>query len=368
MSGPMRVGIVGCGAISGAYLEHGKALDAIEYVACADLLEEAAQKRAAEFDIPRVCSVEALLADDSIDIVLNLTVPRAHAPVSLAAIEAGKHVYNEKPLGANREEGRRIIEAAKAKGVRVGCAPDTFLGAGHQTARKLIEDGAIGKPVAAVAFMLGRGHESWHPNPEFYYEPGGGPMFDMGPYYLTDLVQLIGPIRRVSGSTAICITPRTITHDKSGKLGKKIEVETPDHVAGTIEFANGAVGTIITSFAVAAHTLPRIQIYGTEGTLEAPDPNGFDGEVKIKTAGDDGWRVVAPTHPTGYGRAAGLADMAQAIAADRPHRASGDLAFMVLDAMQGVLESGETGKAVNLAESDCQPAPLPAGHPFGQFD
>lgn len=364
----MRVGIIGCGAISGAYLNFGKKFDAIEYVACADLLPEAAKAKAEEFGIPTACSVDDLLADKSIDAVLNLTIPKAHAVVSLAAIEAGKHVYNEKPLGINREEGVQIVEAAKKKGVRVGCAPDTFFGAGHQTARKLIDDGAIGNPVAAVAFMLCPGHESWHPNPEFYYAPGGGPMFDMGPYYLTDLVNLLGPIRRVSGMTQTCINPRTITHDKSGKQGKKIEVETPDHVAGTIDFASGAVGTIVTSFAVRGHTLPRIQVYGTEGTLDVPDPNGFDGEVKIKKAGDKEWQVVEPTHPTGYGRAAGLTDMAQAIAADRPHRASGDLALMVLDAMQGFLDSGQTGQAVTLRPADCQPAPLTPGHAFGQFD
>jgi predicted dehydrogenase len=368
MPKPMRVGIIGCGAISGAYLKYGKQLDTIEYAACADLLLDAAKKKAAEFDIPKACTVDELLADESIDIVLNLTIPKAHTKVSLAAIAAGKHVYNEKPLGINRAEGKQIIDAAKAKGLRVGCAPDTFFGAGHQTARKLIDDGAIGKPVAVVAFMLCAGHESWHPNPEFYYEVGGGPMFDMGPYYLTDMIQLLGPIRRVTGSTAVAITPRTISHDKSGKLGKKINVETPDHIAGTIEFANGAVGTIITSFAVKAHTLPHIQIYGTDGTLQVPDPNGFDGEVKIKTPGDEDWRLVPHTHPIGYGRAAGLADMAQAIAAGRPHRASGDLSFMVLDAMQGFLEAGETGKAIDLAKSDCQPAPLSPGHDYGKFD
>ncbi len=363
----MQVGVIGCGAISGAYFKHGKDLDAIEYVACADLLPEAAQKRADEFGVGKICTVAELLADDSVDAILNLTIPAAHAEISLRAIDAGKHVYNEKPLGATREEGKQIIDAAKAKGVRVGCAPDTFFGAGHQTARKLIDDGAIGKPVAVVAFMMCRGHESWHPNPEFYYAPGGGPMFDMGPYYLTDMIQLLGPIRRVTGSTAVCIDPRTITHNKSGKEGKQIKVETPDHVAGTIDFASGAVGTIITSFAVSAATLPRIQVYGTDGTLDVPDPNGFDGEVKIKAAGDEDWRTVDPTHPTGYGRAAGLADMALAIEQNRPHRASGDLSYMALEAMQGFLESAESGQAVDITPSDCQPAPLTTDHAFGQF-
>lgn len=364
---PMRVGVIGCGAISGAYFSCAKGLDAIEYVACADVLPEAAQARAKEFGVPKACSVQELLADDAVDAVLNLTIPAAHAEIALAAIRAGKHVYNEKPLGTTRQQGKQIVEEAKAKGVRVGCAPDTFFGAGHQTARKLIEEGAIGRPVAVVAFMLCPGHESWHPNPEFYYAPGGGPMFDMGPYYLTDMIQLLGPIRRVSGCTAVCIDPRTISHNKTGKQGKQIKVETPDHVAGTIEFASGAIGTIITSFAVRANTLPRIQIYGTGGTLDVPDPNGFDGKVKIKAEGDKEWRVVEHTHRTGYGRAAGLADMALAIEQNRPHRASGDLALMVLDAMQGFLESGESGRAVELAASECQPAPLSPDHAFGQF-
>jgi len=364
---PIRVGVVGCGAISKAYFTHGAKFQAISIDACADLLPEKAQEAAEKFGVPRALGVDELLDDPDINCVLNLTIPKVHAEVALRAIGAGKHVYSEKPLGVRREEGQQILRAAEQAGVRVGNAPDTFFGAGHQTVRKLIDDGQIGRPVAATAFMMGRGHESWHPNPEFYYEVGGGPMFDMGPYYLTDLIFLLGGIRRVHGATQIAIPERTITSQP--KQGKKITVQTPDHVAGLIEFDNGAVGTIITSFATAfpTHTSP-ITIFGTEGTIKAPDPNGFDGGVQLRRIGDKDWRDVPPTHPTGYGRAVGLADMAQAIRSGRPHRASGELAFAVLDAMQGFLDAGKSGQAHDMVAKVDRPAPLPTELPPGRLD
>jgi predicted dehydrogenase len=368
MTDKLRFGVIGCGAISGAYLKTAKNFEILECVACADLLREAAEAKAKEFDIPRVCSVDQLLADESIDVVLNLTIPKAHLEVALAAIESGKHVYNEKPLAANRAEAQQLMAAAADRNLRVGCAPDTFLGSGHQTARKLIDDGAIGKPVAAIAFMMGRGHESWHPNPEFYYAPGGGPMLDMGPYYMTDLVQLLGPIDRVSGEAGIMISPRVISHNKSGKQGKEIPVETHDHIAGNIRFESGVIGTIITSFAVMHAEVPRIQIFGTEGTLTVPDPNVFDGEVRLRKAGEKQWQVVQPTHPTGYQRAAGLADMAYAIAGDRPHRASGELAFHVLDAMEGFTDAAERGQVYHLISDAARPAAVPDDLPAWTFE
>ncbi|MCS6859914.1 MAG: Gfo/Idh/MocA family oxidoreductase [Abditibacteriales bacterium] len=367
----VKVGVIGCGAISANYLKNARNFPILEVVACADLIPERAEERAKEFNVPKVCSVEELLADDAIDIVLNLTVPKAHAPVALQAIAAGKHTYSEKPFGVNREEGLAVLEAAQEKGVRVGCAPDTFLGAGIQTARKVIDEGGIGRPLAFTAFMLSRGVESWHPNPEFYYEVGGGPMFDMGPYYLTALLNLLGPIKRISGAATIAIPVRTITVPNHPRLGKQITVETPDHICGTIEFENGCVGTIMTSFAIMHGVYERqfpIVIYGEEGALKVPDPNGFDGAVQIRRAGDEDWQDVPHAFLTGYGRSVGVADMAHAIRSGRPHRCSAEQAFAVLDAMQGFLDSARDGQAYTPLSQYERLAPMPAHLPFGVLD
>jgi len=366
---PVRVGIVGCGAISAAYFKMAAQLPILEMAACADLDPEKARSRAAEFSVPRVLSVAELLADPHVEVVLNLTVPKAHAPVALEALRRGKHTFAEKPLGVDRAEGRAILDAAVQAGLRVGCAPDTFLGAGLQTARQFIDQGGIGRPVAFTAFMMGRGHESWHPSPEFYYQAGGGPMFDMGPYYLTALLNLLGPVRRLSGAASMAIPERTIASQP--KYGQKITVETPDHVCGTLEFTGGAVGTIITSFAVAHADYDRrfpITVYGTEGALKVPDPNTFDGPVQVRGLADPEWREVPHAFVTGYGRAVGLADMAQAIRSGRPHRCSGEQAFTVLDLMQGFLDSAATGHAYEPLLPYERPAPMPAHLPFGQLD
>lgn len=357
-----RIGIIGCGNISGVYFENGKRFRNIEVVACADLQMERARARAEAFGVPKVLTPEQLLADPDIEIVVNLTVPKAHMAVSLAAIEAGKHVYAEKPLATNRADGLKIIEAAKARGVRVGSAPDTFLGGGHQTCRKLIDDGWIGEPIGATAFMLCHGHESWHPNPEFYYEIGGGPMLDMGPYYLTALVNLIGPIDRVTGSTRVTFPTRTITSQP--KYGKVVQVETPTHIAGVFDFANGAVGTIVTSFDVWHSTLPCIEVYGTEGSMLVPDPNGFGGEVKVRRRGADEWKTIPHSHGfLGQGRGLGVADMAAGIELGYPHRANGDLAYHVLEAMTAFQEASETGRHYKMTSSCEKPAILPLGLP-----
>ena len=369
MSDRVRVGVIGCGAISGAYLGMAKNFPVVEIAACADLNPDAARAKATEFAVPRVLGVDELLRDPSIEIVLNLTVPKAHVPIALRAVEAGKHTYAEKPLGVKREEGRQLLEAAGRRNVRVGCAPDTFMGAGLQTARKLIDDGAIGRPVAFTAFMLCPGHESWHPSPEFYYEVGGGPMFDMGPYYLTALLNLLGPVKRIGGAASIAIPQRTITSE--AKRGKVIQVETPDHVAGTIEFENGAVGTIMTSFATRFGTYDGnqpITIYGTDGTLRVPDPNQFDGLVHLRRAGDEDWREVPHAFVTGYGRSVGLADLAYALRSGRPHRASGEQAFAVLDLMQGLLDSSAQGVMLSPTTRYDRPAPMRADLPFGTLD
>ena len=366
----VRMGVVGCGAISGAYLGMAKNFPIIEVVACADLVREAAEKRAKEFGVPRVCSVDELLADASIELVLNLTVPKAHVPVALRVLEAGKHTYAEKPFGIDRTEAKQVLALARRKKLKIGCAPDTFMGAGIQTARKLIDDGAIGRPVAFTAFMMGHGCENWHPNPEFYYQPGGGPMFDMGPYYLTALLNLLGPVKRLTGMTAIAIPDRTITSQP--KFGKKISVETPDHVCGMLEFANGCVGSIITSFATwhADYDGKQpITIYGTEGVLKVPDPNGFDGPVRlIKNRDGATWEEIPHAFVKGYGRAVGAADMAYAIRTGRPHRANGQQAFAVLDLMQGFLESSVSGKAYRPKAKYARSAPMPANLPFGVLD
>jgi len=362
-----KIGIVGCGNISGIYMQSPRTFEILELVACSDVLLDRAQARAAEYGIPKACSVDELLADPEIEIVVNLTNPQAHAPVALQAVRAGKSVHNEKPLTVTREEGRELLAAARAAGVRVGGAPDTFLGGGLQTCRKLIDDGWIGEPVAATAFMLGHGHESWHPNPDYYYQPGAGPMFDMGPYYLTALVSLMGPVRRVTGMSRITFPERVITSQPL--YGQIIKVNTPTHVTGLMEFASGAIGTIITSFDVWGHELPRIEIYGSEGTLSCPDPNGFGGPVRIRRAGAKEWSEVPLTHIyTENSRGIGVADMAYALRSGRPHRCSGEMAYHVLDIMHAFLDASREGRHVELQSSCARPAPLPLGLRRGQLD
>jgi predicted dehydrogenase len=365
----VRVGVIGCGAISGAYLGMARNFPNVQMAACSDMDMSKARAAAEKFQIPRACTVDELLADKSIQIVLNLTVPKAHVPVALAAIQEGKHTYCEKPLGVDRDEGRKLLDAAQRANLRVGCAPDTFMGAGIQTARKLIDDGAIGRPVAFTAFMMCPGHESWHPSPEFYYEIGGGPMFDMGPYYLTALLNLLGPVKRITGAAAIAIPQRTIGSEP--KRGKQITVETPDHIVGTIEFKNGALGTIIQSFATLFATYDGkqpITIYGTEGTMKVPDPNGFDGPIHLRRKSDKDWVEMPHQFVAGYGRSVGLADMAQALRSGRSHRASGEQAFAVLDLMQGFLDSAREGRALQPVSQYHRPAPMRAHLPFGTLD
>jgi predicted dehydrogenase len=357
---PIPVGIIGVGNISGIYLENGKHFQPFDVVAVADIDMERARARAAEYGVPKACTVEELLADPQVQIVINLTIPDAHGPVALQVLEAGKSVYNEKPLAVKREDARRMLELARSKGVRIGCAPDTFLGGGLQTCRKLIDDGWIGVPVAATAFMMGHGPESWHPNPGFFYQPGAGPMFDMGPYYLTALVSLLGPIARVTGSARISFPERTITN--KWNYGDTIPVNTATHVAGIMDFASGAVGTIITSFDVWGANLPRIEIYGSEGTLSVPDPNTFGGPVLVRRMGASEWSEVPLTHGFAKNsRGLGVADMAQAIQSGRPHRASGELAYHVLDLMHAFHDASREGRHVEITSGCPRPAALPLG-------
>ena len=379
-AGPVRVGIVGAGYISDTYLTNlTTRFDNVEVVAVADMIVERARDRAATYGI-RGITVDELLADPEIELVVNLTIPLAHAEVALAAVRSGKSVYNEKPLTAEREDGRALLRVARENGVFVGGAPDTFLGGGLQTGRKLLDDGAIGRPIAASATMFSRGHERWHPDPAFYYQPGAGPMFDMGPYYLTALVSLLGPVRRVGSTTGISFPERTIT--SAPKRGETIVVNTPTHIAAALDFENGAIATIVTSFDLYDTVHSSLVLYGSEGTLRLPDPNTFGGTVSLlqgQTAdplrqprpgdADSGappaaptWQEVPLTHGfTDNSRGLGVADLARAIRGEAPARASGDLAYHVLDVMHATLESSERGAHVTIESTVERPAALPAG-------
>lgn len=354
----MKVGVIGCGNISPVYLRVAQRFPEIEVFAVADAVPELAQERAQQFKVPHVLSVDELLNHPEIEIVLNLTPPKAHAPLNKAALLAGKHVYCEKPFGVNREEAREVLEIAEQQGLYIGCAPDTVLGAGIQTCLKLIREGAIGEPVGAGAFMLSPGHERWHPNPEFFYEQGGGPMLDMGPYYITTLITLLGAARRVAGISRITRPTRLITSEP--KRGQMIQVETPTHITGAIEFANGAIATVIMSFDVWAHRLPCIEIYGTEGTLGVPDPNGFGGPVLLRQANDTEWREVELTHPYAEQyRSLGLAEMIRAIQEGRPNRLNGRLAYHTLDVMLAFNDSSAAGRHIELESTCTPPEPMP---------
>ncbi|NWG15932.1 MAG: Gfo/Idh/MocA family oxidoreductase [Chloroflexi bacterium] len=366
MDARVKVGILGCGNIFPQYINGCRAFGLLEVVACADLDLGRARARAEEFSISKACTSEELLADPEIQLVVNLTVPQAHFEINLAAIEAGKNVHAEKPFALKREDGQRILAAAAAKGVRVGCAPDTFLGGGLQTCRKLIDEGWIGQPVAAVAFMAGHGPEAWHPNPDFFYQFGGGPLFDMGPYYITALISLLGPVTRVTSSARISFPERIAT--SQALFGRRIGVEVPTHVAGVLDFESGVVATLVMSFDVWAHNLPRIEIYGSEGSLSVPDPNTFGGPVRISRAGAGAWSDIPLTHSAEVGRGIGAADMAYGLVYGRPHRASGQLANHVLDVMASLYDASESGAHVMVQSRAERPAPLPLGLLPGTLD
>ncbi|WP_187443809.1 Gfo/Idh/MocA family protein [Sutcliffiella horikoshii] len=357
----VKVGVIGTGTISGIYLEAPTKFSILDIVAVADLNLDRAKEKAAEYNVEKVYTVEEMLADPEIEMVINLTIPKAHYEVTLAALEAGKHVFVEKPLTIDVEEGKKLLELAEQKGLRVGCAPDTFLGGALQTCRKLIDEGVIGKPVAASGFMLGAGPEGWHPAPDFYYQKGGGPMFDMGPYYLTAFIHLLGPIKRVTGSTQLAFEKRTVTREED--YGRQIPVETPTHVTGLLDFENGAVGTLITSFDVMGGTqLPCMEIYGTKGTLSVPDPNNFGGAIRVREMGAHDFKDV----PLEYGysdnsRGIGAADMAHAIRAGRNHRANGHMALQVLEVMHAIHESSVEGEHVHIENACSRPEILPFG-------
>ena len=363
----MKVGLIGCGNISDAYLRNAKVFPNLQFVACADIRENAAGEKAEKYGL-RHLSVTDLLADPGIEIVLNLTTPQSHTEVDRMALEAGKHIYSEKPFGLDAEAGKEILKLAEKKNLRTGCAPDTFLGGGHQTCRKLIDDGLIGRVVAGTAFMLCHGHESWHPAPAFYYLKGGGPLFDMGPYYITALVNLLGPVKKV-----VAVNTRSTDCRKGIRVneGKTFPVEVDTHIAAVLEFVSGAVITLITSFDVWKHSgYSNIELYGTEGALHVPDPNTFNGEIRFFKAGlTSNWATAE--NPFIYNdnmRGIGLADMAKGIEENRPHRCSGTLAYHVLDVMCSIIRAGKEDRAVAIESTCGRIAPLPLGLKNGELD
>ena len=364
-----NIGIVGIGDISGIYLKNiTETFKELHIVAVCDLIRERALKAQKDYGIEKVYdTMEELFADDSITLVLNLTRPYEHFAVSKGALLAGKHVYSEKPLGASLEEGRELVKIAEEKGLMLGGAPDTFLGAGIQTCRRLIDDGVIGDVVGASAAMICHGHETWHHDPEFYYKYGGGPMMDMGPYYITALINLIGGIKKVTGVTKISFPQRLITSQPHN--GEIIDVEVPTYITGVMQFENGAVGTITTTFDVFRSRSHNIEIYGSKGTLFVPDPNCFDGDIEFY----NGITGETEKYPLEFdyaenSRALGLADIAKAIETGRKPRTSYKQTFHVLEVMEAFRQSSDEGKTVEIKSTFTREAPLDKNAAHGILD
>ena len=367
MAKTLGVGVIGCGNISTAYFTLAPLFRGIEMRACADINMDAARARAKEFGL-RAETVEELLGDDAVDIVVNLTVPAVHYEVSRQALDAGKHVYSEKPFVLSVKEGLDLKKRAERKKLRVGSAPDTFLGGAHQLARHLIDSGKVGKITSGTCYVMSHGMEHWHPNPDFFFQPGAGPVLDVGPYYVSDLIQLIGPVSRVAAISSIPAKERTIT--SKPRAGEKIPVNTPTTIHAVLEFVDGAVVTLNASWDVWKHGHAPIELYGEEGTIFVPDPNFFGGEVRYTKRGDAVKKLPKWDHPlavpnqkhaTGMManyRTAGLADMALAIMEGRPHRCSMEAALHAIEVMTGVLKSGETGRFVAMQTTCERPAAL----------
>ncbi len=372
------IGIIGCGNISDAYLKGAARSDLIDVKAIADIDADAAAAKASAYGVEAM-TVEGLLADGDIEIVINITVPLAHAEVSRAIIDAGKHVYSEKPLAVSLEQGRGLIEAANAAGVRLGCAPDTFLGAGHQACRQAIDAGRIGKVLGGAAAVLTHGMEHWHPNPTFFFKPGGGPMLDLGPYYVTQLVTMIGPVTRVASLTSRGSETRMVTSE-GPMTGEVIDVEVPTTVNGVLAFENGANVTLTTSWDVWRSERLPFEIYGSEGTMLVPDPNFFGGHPKLSNGRGD-WEPLdisafafgVPNRRDGKGedvadyRIIGLLDMAVALENGRPHRANGEMALHALEVMEALVTSSTQGRHIDIESRPERPAPLAEGDGEGVF-
>jgi len=359
--GPVGVGVIGAGVISTQYLENLTRAPDVRVLMVADLDADRAAARAAEFGVPSSGTVAELLARDDIEIVVNLTIPAAHVPVALDALAAGKHVWSEKPFALDLVGGQALLDEAHRAGLRVACAPDTVLGAGIQTGRRLIESGAIGAPLTALTLFQVSGPEAWHPNPDFLYALGGGPLFDMGPYYLSTLVQLMGPAARVVARGSQARASRVI--GSGPRAGESFPVEVPTHVAALIDFENGTTAQSTFSFQSSRPRVGVVEVSGTEGTLSLPDPNMFDGELRIWRDGmfEESDAEVVPATGSTFSRGAGVVELARAIRAGRPERASGEFAFHVLDLMVSIQKSAETdGAAVTIESTVTNPPALPA--------
>lgn len=357
---PMRVGLVGCGNISTQYLASLQRLPNLRLASVTDPVATAADRVAAEQGVP-ARALDDVLADPDVEVILNLTPPQVHAPLTVQALEAGKHVYLEKPFAVTAVEAETMMAAANVSGRRIGSAPDTVLGTGIQTARRLIDDGEIGRPIAATAFMMSPGHESWHPNPGFYYLRGGGPLLDMGVYYLTALVTLLGPIAEVSAMSSRLRTERLVP-ESGPRAGEVLPVEIDTYVAATLRHDSGAISTLIVSFDTIASQLPRIEVYGSAASLDVPDPNQFANPVGISRNRQEPFAYVSDLG--GYpdaGRGYGLADMARAIRDGAPHRQSAELGFHVHEVMERIAEASEAGSTVQVVSRCERPAAVPAG-------
>ncbi|MDA0720875.1 MAG: Gfo/Idh/MocA family oxidoreductase [Proteobacteria bacterium] len=363
MTKKLGIGILGCGNISAAYMRLAPLFRGIEIRTCADMNPEAAKARAEKFGL-RAETVEGLLAADDIDVVVNLTVPDAHFAVSMQVLEAGKHVYSEKPFVLSLEEGQALAALAAEKGLRVGSAPDTFMGGAHQLARHLVDEGRVGKISSGTCFVQSPGMEMWHPNPDFFFKAGGGPILDLGPYYISNLVQLLGPVKRVTAMSSSAQAERTITSQP--RHGEKIPVETPTTIHATMQFHSGAQITYCASWDVWQHGHEPMELYGAEGTLHVPDPNFFGGEVRMTQKAAFTSAGVAWDHPFSRAndgvnanyRAAGLADMAQAILDGRAHRCSLEFALHVVDVMTSILTAGDTGQVLDITTTCERPEAL----------
>jgi predicted dehydrogenase len=345
-SGPVRVGVIGAGVISTEYLRNLTVLPDLDVRAVGDLDEERARAQAAAFGVAHGGPVTAVLADEDVELVVNLTVPQAHVDVALQAIAAGKHVWNEKPIGLDRASTRTLLDAARANGLRVATAPDTFLGPGIQTARRLVESGAIGAPLTALTVLQGPGPESWHPNPDFLFQDGAGPLFDLGPYYLTALVQLLGPVAQVSAVSSRARAVRTI--GSGPRAGQRFDVTVPTHVAAIYRFEGGASAQSLFSFDSAVKRR-QIEVSGTDGTIVVPDPNTFAGEIVVHRM--DGETDTVPAVPAAATRGTGVLELARAVRAGRPERASGEMGEHVLDVMISTIEAAERGTTVDVTST-----------------
>ncbi len=368
----LNVGVIGCGIICQNYLSNMVGIYPwMKVTACADLHPEAARAMAAQFPGVRPMTNDELLADKSIDIVLNLTIPAVHAEITLRALEAGKHVYSEKPLGLDRAEVAKICATAKARGLRVGCAPDTFLGGGIQTLGKTIREGAIGKVFTINGNMLFHGPESFHPRAEFYYLPGGGPLFDMGPYYLNTFISILGPVKRVTGMAVRGASKRCFGNGPripKEQVGRPIEIHVDTHIESLLEFECGATGRLTTSWDVWGTETPNIEVHGEYGSIVFTDPNSYSGLVKLKRENDEAWQEIQPMHCTQCGRGIGVADMADAILRNRAaFRANGEMAAHVIDVMQSIFEGAAQKRWIDVESTCPMPEPLAPWLPLGSI-